>query len=53
MREKGDVTSANIFESILADEEEHVDYLETQLALLTEIGEKLYIARLLRQPNED
>src|SRR6202000_1234513 len=30
MRGAGDVTSANIFESILADEESHIDYLETQ-----------------------
>ena len=30
-REKEDATSANIFEKILADEENHIDYLETQL----------------------
>ena len=30
MRGMGDVTSANIFEAILSDEEEHIDYLETQ-----------------------
>ena len=35
MRGMGDVTSANIFEDILADEEEHIDYLETQLGLVT------------------
>jgi bacterioferritin len=29
MRSVSDVTSANIFESILADEENHIDYLET------------------------
>src|ERR1700744_4104431 len=32
MREQNDVTSANIFEEILANEEEHIDYLETQLS---------------------
>lgn len=31
MRAKNDVTSANIFEDILADEEHHIDYLDTQL----------------------
>ena len=31
MRSVGDITSARIFEDILADEEHHVDYLETQL----------------------
>src|SRR5258705_6891366 len=41
MRSIGDVTSANIFEEILADEEHHVDYLETQLALIEKFGEPL------------
>src|ERR1700760_2726139 len=31
MREVGDITSANIFEKILADEEEHDHYLQTKL----------------------
>ena len=31
-REKEDATSANLFEKILADEEDHIDYLETQLS---------------------
>ncbi len=50
MRAKGDVTSAKIFEAILADEEEHVDYLETQLELLGRLGEPLYLAQLIEQP---
>ena len=50
MRNKGDVTSANIFESILADEEHHIDYLDTQLDLLEKLGEALYIAQLIEQP---
>jgi bacterioferritin len=53
MRGKGDVTSARIFESILADEEHHIDYLETQLELLTKLGEPLYIAQLIEQPSAD
>ncbi|MBH0119743.1 bacterioferritin [Rhodococcus sp. NPDC003382] len=44
MRSVSDITSANIFESILAEEEEHIDYLETQLALLEQLGEPLYIS---------
>jgi bacterioferritin len=52
MRRVGDVTSANIFESILEDEEEHVDYLETQLDLLAKLGEPLYIASLIEQPSD-
>ena len=42
MRSVGDVTSANIFEEILADEEHHIDYLETQLDLISRIGIELY-----------
>ncbi|MFD8703314.1 bacterioferritin [Kitasatospora sp. NPDC059648] len=50
MRAKNDVTSANIFEDILADEEHHIDYLDTQLELLDKLGEALYIAQLIEQP---
>ncbi|MFI6451599.1 bacterioferritin [Streptosporangium amethystogenes] len=45
MREKGDVTSARIFEEILEDEEHHIDYLETELGLMDSLGEQLYLAR--------
>ncbi|MEU1386235.1 MULTISPECIES: bacterioferritin [unclassified Nonomuraea] len=45
MREKGDITSARIFEDILEDEEEHIDYLETELGLMRSLGEQLYLAR--------
>jgi bacterioferritin len=49
-REKGDITSANIFEDILADEERHVDYLETQLELIENLGEQLYLSQLVERP---
>ncbi|MGH3343878.1 MAG: bacterioferritin [Carbonactinosporaceae bacterium] len=51
MRSKGDITSARMFEQILADEEEHIDYLETQLELLVALGEALYLAQLVEQPS--
>jgi bacterioferritin len=51
MRAVGDVTSARIFEEILGNEEEHIDYLETQLELLERLGEPLYIAQLVEQPD--
>ena len=50
MRGVSDVTSANIFESILADEEHHVDYLETQLGLIEQLGEQNYLAQQIEQP---
>ena len=49
-REKGDITTANIFENILADEEHHIDYLETNLELMDRLGEQLYLAQLVDQP---
>lgn len=51
MREVGDHTSRKIFEQILAEEEEHVDYLETQLALIDSLGEQLYLSTLIAQPS--
>ncbi|WP_069811793.1 bacterioferritin [Streptomyces sp. TP-A0874] len=51
MRAKSDITSAKIFESILADEEHHIDYLETQLDLIQKLGEELYITQLVKQPD--
>ncbi|HLU71338.1 MAG TPA: bacterioferritin [Nonomuraea sp.] len=54
MREKGDITSARIFEEILEDEEQHIDYLETELGLIETLGEQLYLARYAEpRPAED
>jgi bacterioferritin len=49
-REKGDATSANLIEKILANEEEHIDYLETQLALMDALGEPIYLAQCVSRP---
>ncbi|GAA2085391.1 bacterioferritin [Actinomadura alba] len=51
MRSRGDVTSARIFEDILADEEEHLDYLETELQLVETLGEPLYLQRYAEPPS--
>jgi bacterioferritin len=52
MRGVSDVTSANLFEDILADEETHIDYLETQLGLVRTLGEPLYLAQQVEQPDD-
>jgi bacterioferritin len=38
----GDYVSKNLFEELLADEEGHIDFLETQLQLLNTIGIEKY-----------
>ncbi len=38
----GDYVSMQLFEELLADEEGHIDFLETQLELLDNLGEKRY-----------
>jgi bacterioferritin len=50
MRSVGDVTSARMFEDILADEEGHIDYLETQLGLIKQLGEQLYLQNVTEHP---
>lgn len=49
MRSVSDITSANIFEDILKDEEDHIDYLETHLGLIRQLGEQLYLAQFIEQ----
>ncbi|MGH3856648.1 MAG: bacterioferritin [Pseudonocardiaceae bacterium] len=49
-RDKGHVTTANLFEDILASEEEHIDYLETNLELIGKLGERLYLGQLVERP---
>ncbi|MGH3435052.1 MAG: bacterioferritin [Sciscionella sp.] len=49
-RDKSDITTAKLFEDILADEEDHIDYLETQLELMDSLGTQLYLAQLVERP---
>ena len=49
-RDKQDSTSAKLLESILAEEESHIDYLQTQLELMDKLGEALYLAQCVSRP---
>src|SRR5262245_21726091 len=44
-RHAGDNASRELFEVLLKDEEEHVDFLEAQLHQIQEIGYEQYLAR--------
>jgi len=41
-REAGDYVSMGLFESLISDEEGHIDFLETQLDLYERVGEQNY-----------
>jgi bacterioferritin len=44
-RKAGDNASADLFETLLKDEEQHVDFLEAQLAVIKEVGLQNYLAQ--------
>jgi bacterioferritin len=46
---EADNTSRDLLEDMLESEEEHLDWLETQLGLLKQLGEKTYLAEQLRK----
>lgn len=39
----GDYVSRELFENILESEEEHIDWLETQIGLIEQLGEPIYL----------
>ncbi|MEM6536695.1 MAG: bacterioferritin [Pseudomonadota bacterium] len=43
-----DYVSRQLMESILESEEEHIDYLETQLGLIDKVGEKGYLQQQMK-----
>ncbi len=47
-REAGDNGTREMLEGMLVSEEEHLDYLETQLGLIERLGEALYLAGQVR-----
>lgn len=51
-QEVGDYVSMALFEELLEDEEGHIDFLETQLDLLNDLGPQLY-GQLQAEPTSD
>jgi len=47
----GDYVSRELFEDILESEEEHIDWLETQLSLIDRIGIENYCQSKMREEN--
>ena len=47
----GDYVSRELFEDILESEEEHIDFLETQLDLIREVGEQNYLQSQMKAPS--
>ena len=45
-----DATTRILLEGVLADEEEHLSWLETELALLEQLGDQLYLTNRLGAP---
>ena len=48
-RKAGDNVSADLLDELLHDEEEHVDYLETQLGLIEQLSLENYLAQKLHE----
>ncbi|MCO6387358.1 MAG: bacterioferritin [Aliihoeflea sp.] len=51
-QEMGDYVTMKLFEELLADEEGHIDFLETQLELLEKLGDEKY-GQLNAEPAND
>lgn len=48
-REAGDNASEDLFTRILVAEEEHTDWIETQLELIKQVGEQNYLAQQIKK----
>lgn len=48
-RDKGDHATEDLLKKILVSEEEHVDWIETQIGLIQKLGETAYLAEQLRE----
>ncbi len=52
-RKAGDNGSADLLEEILKDEEEHVDFLESQLSLIADVGLQNYLVEQMGENEEE
>jgi hypothetical protein len=48
-----DYVSRDLFEKLMHDEEEHIDYLETQLDLVAKLGLELYAQHHMGKTDDD
>lgn len=48
-RDQGDNGTRELLEEILTSEEDHVDWLEAQLELIRQLGEKMYLAQQIHE----
>jgi bacterioferritin len=47
-----DYVSRDLFEDLMKDEEEHIDFLETQLTLVSNLGVELYAQHHIGKPED-
>jgi bacterioferritin len=48
-----DYVTRDLFEGLMRDEEEHIDFLETQLVLIAKLGDDLYAQHHIGKPDDD
>jgi bacterioferritin len=48
-----DYVTRDLFEKLMADEESHIDFLETQLDLVAKLGLELYAQHHIGEPDEE
>lgn len=52
-RDAGDLGSFELFMTVLKDEEEHIDFVETQFSLMELMGDQMYVSRQVASVAKD